>query len=866
MRNNNREIIRELGEANYRRNRKRNLILISAVALAVIMVFGVFSIARGKIDADYLLYARNGGTVASMYLENGTKEQLEQIRKLSYIQSAGVRNDFAVWQKGEEVIGGCTVLDETAFEEMQRPAYTDITGHYPVERNEVMLPLRALEQLGVEEAEVGMELKADLHLYDSSGQWEETFVLSGYYRDYVDPVMNRPIAYFSEAYLAYLGIEPFPASCLVMEQNDTLDGEAAELKLYEDIPTTDVAQQFVGANPLVYQSVEDFAGGYFIAALCSVIVLTGAFLLIYNILYIMLGNDIRQFGLLRTLGTTDIQLKKIVARQCAGIWIPGCVLGGGIGSVFMIFFLPRILAGLYLQGLGSAEEMVTFYPEFLVVSVLFAGVTVRLASGMAMRRVMKLSPVESLRYEEVRETEKYDKEKRNCRASLGYMAFQNVTRNRRRFWLTLFSLSLGGITALGAVVLGRGTDTTNQIEQQPDFDIALLYNIMNISGSVAKLTESDAVIPDDFAEKVLGIDGIAEENVTFTRGCYGILNIDKEQGDKVLEPLRMSVQGEDEENFFATIQVVDDSYIDELETYVKKNGLKADMDSFRNGTGTLILHEHQLSLKLQEMADENIGEMVSFYGLEAFGEKLEDAKEKYLKGELSCSGYLDASKKYFPKLRRTWHGKGINYFLMSEKAFQKLGYKNSIFGMQIQVERGQEPLIKQKLTQLIQNQNNLESSQGDYYMNCKSDSLEAAASYIQASRMIMGALSVLLLFMGTANYFNTMYTGITARRKELAVMESVGMTRGQLRRMLLFEGGFYGVCVTAVLLLPGSAILWGLGKLIRKNLLYFRFYYPWEWMLGISVLILAVCVLTVQFHYGRLCRQSVAERLRRYAD
>ena len=75
LRNNNREVIRELARANYRKNRGRNRVLTLAVALAVFMVFGAFSIARGKMEADYLLYARNDGSVASLSLEDGSMKK-----------------------------------------------------------------------------------------------------------------------------------------------------------------------------------------------------------------------------------------------------------------------------------------------------------------------------------------------------------------------------------------------------------------------------------------------------------------------------------------------------------------------------------------------------------------------------------------------------------------------------------------------------------------------------------------------------------------------------------------------------------------------------------------------------------------------
>ncbi|MFR2648936.1 MAG: ABC transporter permease, partial [Blautia coccoides] len=287
LRNNNREVIRELAQANYRKNRGRNRVLTLAVALAVFMVFGAFSIARGKMEADYLLYARNGGSVASLSLEDGTEKQYEKIKTLDYVKNVGLQNDFAVWQKDGVPVLGCTVLDNTAFEKLQKPAYTDVTGRYPQKENEVMLPLRGLEQLGIHEPSIGMTLNAELLFQEDRDTVKDSFVLSGYYKDYVNPILNAPTAYFSEKYLESQGISQFPVSYILMEQNGILgDGELMEEKLYEDVPTESDAQQFIGMNSLAFTVVEDFAGSYMVAFLCSVMILSGAFLLIYNVLSI----------------------------------------------------------------------------------------------------------------------------------------------------------------------------------------------------------------------------------------------------------------------------------------------------------------------------------------------------------------------------------------------------------------------------------------------------------------------------------------------------------------------------------------------------------------------------------------------------
>ncbi len=205
--------------------------------------------------------------------------------------------------------------------------------------------------------------------------------------------------------------------------------------------------------------------------------------------------------------------------------------------------------------------------------------------------------------------------------------------------------------------------------------------------------------------------------------------------------------------------------------------------------------------------------------------------DKYLKGELTCAGYLDISKKHFPKLRMTSHGSGINYFIMTEKAFKSLEFKEKIFGIQIDVDRQKEPLIKQELTQIIQQDNRNRSEAHYIYMNSKSDALLDASSYIRASRIVMGALSVLLVVMGIANYFNTLYTSLSARQKELAVMESVGNDKKTTGQAGSFRRGILRSERDRILLTFGSAVLWILGKAINRTCFTLNFIIPglgWE--------------------------------------
>lgn len=285
MKNNNQKILRLLAKREYQENKRRNRILIGTVAFAVWMIFCVFSFAIGKVQADYLLMVRNGGTKASTTLENPSEEQYRKIQKLAYIRSAGMETDFAATDAFL-----CTVLDKTAWEKMQKPAYTDIHGEYPTEEDEIMLPMRALKLLGISKPKIGMTIPVTMT--DSEGEERSgDFRLSGYYTEYVDPSMGKAYGYFSQKYLDQLNLAEVSRTLLI-EQSRSVDGQTVEDRLYQDIPMRDDSQQFFGGTGLGLEAVTELVGGYDIAAVMAVVILLAAWLLIYNVLHISYGKDI----------------------------------------------------------------------------------------------------------------------------------------------------------------------------------------------------------------------------------------------------------------------------------------------------------------------------------------------------------------------------------------------------------------------------------------------------------------------------------------------------------------------------------------------------------------------------------------------
>ena len=139
-----------------KQNRNKNRLLFLAVALTVGVIFCMISFAYGKIQVDIQKHIRTDGMTVSTYIENGTEEMAGQLHTLSYIAETG-KEKFAGKLCNQTIkYCDCVVADETAFETMLCPAYTQIVGTYPKQENETILwqknktfPYRVQESLAV---------------------------------------------------------------------------------------------------------------------------------------------------------------------------------------------------------------------------------------------------------------------------------------------------------------------------------------------------------------------------------------------------------------------------------------------------------------------------------------------------------------------------------------------------------------------------------------------------------------------------------------------------------------------------------------------------------------------------------------------
>lgn len=433
IRNNNTQVEKELAQVYDRKNRRRNAILVSAIALSFVLLYAVCAIAAGKLRANYLIDVRGMGTLATVSLENGSEKQYNQMKSLPYLSEIGLKKTVTEGEGANHWKGRLVYVDETAYEKMLKPAYTDIHGAYPQEADEIMLPFRCLQQLGIEKPELGQRIAVMVGPEDARERKE--FRLAGYYTDYIDAAIAIPEAYVSRAFLEERDCTPFPADRIMAVSRSLTSGAELERRIYFDIDMEQDSQQVFGENPMVLQSVEGFAGSVSILSGCGLLVIACAFLLLYQVISISEAKNVQEYGLLKVIGTTDRQLKRIVYRQTIWNIGRGVLAGGLIGVGAVAVFLKNVLEKLFMRGYGTCEVDIV-YPGYLAASGLLIAATVFLAAGMALRQVLRRNAIDSLYYVESdlqRRKTKPEREKAGSAwgSSFFCMAWRNVTRSKK---------------------------------------------------------------------------------------------------------------------------------------------------------------------------------------------------------------------------------------------------------------------------------------------------------------------------------------------------------------------------------------------------------------------------------------------------
>lgn len=849
--NRNQSALRRIGRGMMRANRTRNIFAVLSIVLTTFMITTIFTIGVNYVENMNLSTMRTAGTAANAFLNNPTPEQMNKVRSLDYVETVGEQIPIGtVTQQndsGRDLQISLLYADGTEWEKHLLPAFSDLSGSYPDAENEIMLSRDALEQLGITSPAIGMEVP--LTYADQNGEQHHTFTLSGWFRSYT----GTGTAFVSKALCERAGCTLQAGGTLSLSLKNTDDFYHLE----EEVP----ADENAGQNWITSFSLTGGSAGYIAAVVVLLVlfIIGSGYLLIYNVLYISVAKDTRFYGLLKTIGTSPSQIKKLVRGQALRFACIGIPIGIALATAVSFGLIPTVLTSSFLSGESTMEAEVFFHPIIFIASLIFSAVTVWLSCNAPARAAARVSPVEALHYQNFAPKKVKSRRSRNG-GKPAVMAFHNVFRDKKRAVLVFLSLFLGTVTILGVNGLLGSVSAEAYAERYLNYDFE--FRDIQFTNMPSNSGEETPQFDQKFVDQIGALDGV--EEVVVNQAVWVALDLDdkavqdrlrayfeqdhiSDQGmsfDQFAESLR---QYADAGTFGCYVSTIDERYV---QAYNEAHPDRAvDLEAFRRGETALVGFEDETW---------TVNEALVGHAL-----RLSPDSGK------SASFTVAASLKYTDYreneliANREFLGSAVpGCLFVSQAGMEKLTDSPVIYDIGINVANGAD-------------REQLETSLNRLSQTLTGDSIafESSAQVMREWNASMRSLSILgngasilLIVIGLINFVNVMLTSVLARRNELAVLESVGMTKRQIRAMLTWEGGYYALISAGLILTLGNAFLYLIDRSATSFADYAQFVYPTGLVIGLIAAFTVICLSVPAIVYQAISRETIIERLRNFEN
>lgn len=889
----NRGCIRRLGLRSMKAAQTRNIVAVLAIALTTVLFTSLFTIASSINYSFQQENFRQAGGDFHATVKRITWEQVEELRTDPLI-----KEDFARLFVGmpSEVPFNKSHVEVSYMEPAAAPHYfcEPVEGTLPREgTDEAATDTYVLALLGVK-PEVGAKFTVTFNLDDSTSRpipVTRTFTLSGWWEYDSAVVANNILLPRSAAEeLCALGSgDPYSmtgvwnldvmfknAMSIAEDINQVLrnHGYQGEDPQGENYLDTGVNWGYSGAQ---LSNSFDPTTAIAIAALLLLIIFTG-YLIIYNVFQISVTNDIRFYGLLKTIGTTGKQLRRIVRQQALMLSLIGIPIGLLLG-----FVIGNKLTPVIMSQMSYKNAFVSFNPWIFIGAALFALLTVFLSCARPGRVAAKVSPVEAVRYTEGGGSDRKHGKREKLRraeggASLPKMAWANLGRSRSKTVVTVISLTLAVVLATMTYTFSMGFDMNKYLARNADVDFILgdaAYFQVGQGFRTPDQAVPEEVIADVNARggvensgRVYGGVSAMKEFVTedWFRQGYGMYN-SKEVVDQIVEQtarqpsglLETGVQMYGMEDFPLSL-------LDLLEgdlAPLSDPSQKAIAAVYRAND----YRETNWGSNWAKLGDtvtlRHVTEMEYFY--RDTGEIIEDIDAAMAEdrpwGERAKT-YEDVDYTVCALVRipnsisYRYRVLGTDEFILGAERFKQDTGTDSVMSYLFNTTDEAEPEMESFLAEYT------ESVQPLYDYESRASYVAEFEGFRGMFLTMGGALSLIIGLVGVLNFVNAVLTGILTRKRELAVLQSVGMTGKQLKTMLVYEGLYYTLLALAVSLVMTVILGPLLGGVLGDVFWFFTYRLTVLPILIILPIFLALGALVPLWTYRSVSRRTIVERLR----
>ena len=831
--------------------RKRNIIAVLAIALTALLFTSLFTIVMSINETNQNYQFRSVGGYAHGAFKDVDEDQIAVLSAHPDVKAVGVRTVLGLATQGafEKDYAEVSYMDDNnAKWSFSQPT----VGRTPKSGNEITMDTKALELLGVK-PELGAQVKLTYTLADKEQMgWDitDTFTLVGWW-DY-DELLSVHFLNVSKEYAQKIerkavagGMKPFRTDLSVMLRS-SLNIENDLTRIGEDCGYSigeEAGQLRIGVNwGYTATQVWDTLGVGGILAMLAVLILVAftGYLVIYNIFQISVAGDIRYYGLLKTIGVTPKQLRRLIRQQAlllSALGIPvGLLLGYGVGAA-------AVPITMSISTMGGRYTTVSVSPWIFLFSSVFALLTVLLSCARPGRIAGRVSPVEAVRYTERQSAGKTHR--KGSKVTPVQMAAANLGRDKKKTALVMVSLSLTVVLLNLLVTFIGGFDMDKYLSRRSCADFLIstpdYFNYRGFSltkEAVEPVRANTAHSLEGFAYQTGGVGMYLPESVWRDEAAFYSRDTDMD----IDTLLAQTPRDGDKVQAVSQIEGLDPALAEKLTV------IDGSLDSLWEPDS----HAIAIAVNLDDsrkLPDPGI--------YPAVGEKI---KVTYGNGDTAYDvNYTVCALVDVPyNMSSRFYTMGYQAILSADALYRDAGEDN-VFPMVYLFDTPSpeaEAAAESYLAQL--------TSDPDSPLMYESKATHRA--YFREFRMTFvilgGLLCAIIGIVGILNFFNAMMTAILARSREFAVLQSVGMTGRQLETMLLWEGLLYTLGSGLIAGLLSAAINPLAGRLLESAYWFYSYHYTITPVLAMlpAFIVLGCAIPAVM--YRQAVKQSIVERLR----
>ena len=678
------------------------------------------------------------------------------------------------------------------------------SGALPEKENEIAAQGAMLEKMGITPS-VGSQVT--LEFYDGN---TETFTVTGILKG--GETAKQFAVFFSKSYAENGSqLKDFPYEVYAkLYGATTMHPEECKEAMYLIGSDAGIERKYVNPSKTFLDSLSIDTQDIVIYGIVGIVILLACVLVIYGVFYLSVIGKIHQFGQLRTIGMTKKQMKKLVSKEGRRLFLYASPTGILIGAVAGYFIIP--------SGFSIVNTLIIAVCVF-VVTYLITMISVHKPAKIA----AAVSPMEALRYTP-QDTMKKTANKKMCRSLTPFgLGMMNFSKNRKKAVITMLSLGLGGILFMTAATYMSSFNRENYSRQgnfaNAEFEIGYSVSAIEADDHGMSGLQAEKPLDETMVQEIMDIDGVkgVEESKNFG--------------------VRFDFPKQDEYDNDDTVYSLTEEDARNLAGYIEEG--TADYDKLMSGDYVLV----QGNKNVMEIYgwQFQVGDVLTFHYYDG---------SQMAEREMTVLGILNEQYSFD-------HPDLIGWFVMPEQAILDfVSYDTLNSDLLVSTEPEKEAAVGEVLEDMV-------AERAELTMDTLAERKIRDAQSVSTLFGTISGLAAFIMMFSILSMMNTLITNIVTRKQELAMLESIGMAKGQMQRMLLGESLMLVLATVGVTMTIGTLCGYALSKILyQMGAYYMAFQFPAVYALIYALVLIAVPLTIIFVSMKSFSKEALVERLR----